>query len=220
MRRLSDRVVPLRKETLQDGVYQKLCELILEGGVAPGESVTVASLSEAFGVSPMPVREALTRLQAAGALTVVSGRTVGVPKLTRERLDDLKAVRLEVEALALAWATERRTPAFVADLRAVLQRLHEAERLRDARVYIAANHDLHFALYRHSGSPVLIGIIRNLWLQISPFFHLLRETGNFRISNRHHDEIVAAVEAGDGARAVAALRADIRDAYEVLSAVI
>jgi DNA-binding GntR family transcriptional regulator len=55
----------------------------------------------------MPVREALKRLTAANALTVVSGRSIGVPPITLQRLTDLRNVRLEIEGAATAWAAAR-----------------------------------------------------------------------------------------------------------------
>jgi DNA-binding GntR family transcriptional regulator len=58
--------------------------------------VTIQSLSDAFGVSTMPVREVLNRLVAEKALTVISGRSVGIPPLTIERLEDLQRVRVEI----------------------------------------------------------------------------------------------------------------------------
>lgn len=209
-------VTPLRKETLQDGVFRRLCGLILEGGIAPGQSITVASLAAAFDVSPMPVREALTRLTAIGALTVVSGRTIGIPKLTRERLDDLTRVRLEVESTAVRWASERSNAPFRADLAPILERLRLAERTADATLYVGANYDLHFRIYRQASSPVLVGMIEVLWLQISPYFHLLRESGNFHISNDRHEELFDALGVSDAGRAVNALQADINGAYGVL----
>lgn len=210
-------VTPLRKETLQDGVFRRLCGLILEGGIAPGQSITVASLAEAFDVSPMPVREALTRLTAIGALTVVSGRTIGIPKLTRERLDDLTRVRLEVESTAVRWASERSNPQFLAELAPILERLRLAERTADATLYVGANYDLHFRIYRQATSPVLVGMIEVLWLQVSPYFHLLRESGNFHISNDRHEELFDALGTLDAGHAVSALQADINGAYRVLS---
>ena len=55
---------PVPRTTIQDQVLGKLRELILNGGIEPGRTVTVQSLAEAFGVSAMPVREALQRLVA------------------------------------------------------------------------------------------------------------------------------------------------------------
>ena len=217
MSKIGDQVVPLRRETLQTGVYARLCDLILQGGIAPGESITVATLATAFGVSPMPVREALTRLTAAGALTVVSGRTIGVPKLTRERLDDLRRVRLEIETIAAEWAAGNTTADFTAELERRYGRLVESEDADDAKMYVEANYEFHFAVYRQSRSPTLFSIIESLWLQVSPFFHLLRESGNFRISNDHHAKLFRAMVDGDRASARAAIVSDIDDAYAILA---
>ena len=90
-------VVRVPRNTLQDHVYRQLCELILNGEIAPGQLVTIQGLADAFGVSAMPVREALQRLTAARVLTVISSRSIGVPPLSEERLLDLRRVRLEVE---------------------------------------------------------------------------------------------------------------------------
>ena len=100
------RVEPLDRETLQDRVYNQLASLILDGGISPGQLVTIQGLADAFGVSTMPVREALKRLSGASALTVVSGRSIGIPPLTLERLIDLRNVRLEIEGTAVAWAAQ------------------------------------------------------------------------------------------------------------------
>ena len=49
--------------TLQDHVFRQLCELILNGEISPGQLITIQALADAFGVSAMPVREALQRLK-------------------------------------------------------------------------------------------------------------------------------------------------------------
>jgi DNA-binding transcriptional MocR family regulator len=87
------RAAPVARDTLQERVYNRLASLILDGGIPPGRLVTIQSLAEAFGVSAMPVREALKRLTASNALTVVSGRSIGVPPITLERFRDLRNVR-------------------------------------------------------------------------------------------------------------------------------
>src|SRR5947209_1366860 len=90
---------PVVRGTLPGEIYRAIKELILYGGSAPGELVTIQSLADAFGVSAMPVREALQRLTAEKALTVVSGRSVGIPELDASRLRDLCRVRVEIETL-------------------------------------------------------------------------------------------------------------------------
>ena len=62
--------------------YRRICDLILDGGIAPGQVVTIQILAKAFGVSTMPVREALKRLTAGGALSLLTGRSIGIPRLS------------------------------------------------------------------------------------------------------------------------------------------
>lgn len=216
MSALSDRIIPAQKESLQDIVYRRLRELILEGGIVAGQSVTVASLAEAFDVSPMPVREALTRLTSIGALTVVSGRTIGVPKLTRERLDDLRNVRLEVEVIAAKWATLRCDAALINQLTGIMSQLDSAMENANGEVYVRANYDFHFAIYRHSNSPTLLTIIENLWLQVSPYFHLLRGAGNFRFAKQQHNLMYEYMKKKDSDKVCEALIADIDEAYKII----
>ncbi len=214
---LNAQVTPLRRETLQGSVFSRLCELILQGGIAPGEKIAVASLAKAFGVSPMPVREALTRLSAAGAVSVLSGRTIGIPELTRERLDDLRRVRLEVDTIAAEWAAERTDARFIKELETYFSKLLEAQNKNDTKLYIEANYGFHFCIYRQAQSPTLYGIMERLWLQVSPYLHLLRELGNFTISNRFHQQLFDALSAGDKRLARAAMRDDLNQAYESLT---
>ena len=92
---------PIQKDKLQKQVFNRLCTSLQQGEFTPGEAVPVARVSKAFGVSAMPVREALTRLHAVGVLANVSGRSVGVPILSKAELLDLRDVRLEVETTAV-----------------------------------------------------------------------------------------------------------------------
>ncbi|RVT85220.1 GntR family transcriptional regulator [Rhodobacteraceae bacterium CCMM004] len=209
-------VKPLKRETLQTQVHQSLCNLILEGELAPGESITVASIANALDVSPMPVREAISRLMAMGALTVVSGRSIGVPRLSLEELADLRRVRLEVEAVAVRWAVDNADDALVAALKHLLDEMEAAEQGGRVKDFIHANYDFHFTVYRHAKSPLILEMIGNIWLRMNPNFHLLQRHGHYRVSNRQHRALFDAIVARDVEGAVAALREDIDSAYEVI----
>ncbi|MGE0004264.1 MAG: GntR family transcriptional regulator [Parvibaculaceae bacterium] len=210
------RVVPLSRETLQERVYRRVCDLILDGEIAPGQLVTIQSLADAFGVSHMPVREALRRLTAAKALTVVSGRSIGIPPLNRASLNDLRNVRLEIEALAAIWAARRITDAELDGMEDLCRKLGQANAKGDARSFLRANHAFHFAIYRAARSETLLTIIENLWLQIGPYFNLLRGSGNYEVSNIHHQAIVDGLKARDERQVSESVRADIEAAYQVL----
>jgi DNA-binding GntR family transcriptional regulator len=210
------KVIPLSRETLQDRVYRRVCDLILDGEIAPGQLVTIQSLADAFGVSHMPVREALKRLSAANALTVVSGRSIGIPPLNRASLNDLRNVRLEIEGLAAVWATRNIGDEELDGIEEVYRKLGLAIDTGDVRGFLRANHAFHFAIYRAARSDGLFTVIENLWLQIGPYFNLLRGSGNYEVSNRHHQLVVQGLRARDETQVSGAIRADIESAYQVL----
>ncbi|MFC6487213.1 GntR family transcriptional regulator [Nitratireductor sp. GCM10026969] len=209
-------ITPLSRETLQDRVHRYITELILDGSIVPGETVTIQSLADAFGVSPMPVREALRRLTAANALTVVSGRSIGIPALSRARLTDLRNVRSAIEPIAAGWAAERIDADGLAVLRQHLDALESANAAGDVKAYLRANYTFHFAIYRAAGSENILKIIENLWLQISPYFNMLDDSGNYSTANEHHQAMFAALANRDAEAVQAAIRADIDAAFHIL----
>ena len=213
-------VVRLPRNTLQDHVYRQLCELILNGEIAPGQLVTIQALADAFGVSAMPVREALQRLTAARVLAVVSGRSIGVPPLSYERLSDLRRVRMEVESLAAVWGTPNIGNAEIERLQEFVTAMEEAVRSGDNKQYRRWNRAFHFGIYQAAQSDALLAIIETLWLQISPYFHLLHASGNYLKANEQHELMLAALRARDGVAVSLALRDDIDAAYSVLASLL
>ena len=205
---------PLKRENLPEIVFDRLCELILSGGLEPGRSVTVATLSEVLGVSPMPIREAMARLAHIGALTRQSGRSMGVPTLERKDLENLRNVRNVVETAALSWAIDNRTPKFIQSLEDRLSEMVQAEQASDNHSFIHCNFLFHFSIYEQADNPVSLEIIRNLWLRICPHFHLLNIRGHLQISNEIHFELLSAIKEGDKKRASEFLSNDINRAHQ------
>jgi DNA-binding GntR family transcriptional regulator len=209
-------VVPLNRETLQERVYRQVCDLILDGEIMPGQLVTIQAMADAFGVSHMPVREALKRLSTANALTVVSGRSIGIPQLTRERLMDLYDVRLEVEPLAGAWAAKRISAEELKILQVECRDLKKSGASDDMKSYLRANRAFHFSIYRAAKSESLLSIVENLWLQIGPYLNLLRGSENYTVSNKHHQKMIDCLREKDENGVRKAIRADIEAAYHAL----
>lgn len=212
--------LPVSRETVQDHVYRRMKELILNGDIEPGGTVTIQSLSDSFGVSAMPVREALHRLVAEKALTVVAGRSVGIPPVTVERLEDLQRVRVEIEGAAAEWAAQAISVEDLDHLSGLIEQMDVAETRRDRRKYVRANQAFHFTIYRASGSDTLLSIIELLWLQIGPYFNLLNATENWWVSNAEHKTIRDAMIRKDGAAARRALQTDIEAAAAALKSIL
>lgn len=211
---------PVARETVQDRVYRELRDMILNGELVPGQTLTIHGLAESFQVSTMPVREALRRLTAEQALTVLAGRSVGIPTLTRTRLEDLRRVRREIEGLAVSWAAERIGAAELGRMAELITRMQIAADQRDGRRYVPANHDFHFTIYRAADSAVLLSIIESLWLQIGPYFHVLHASDNWHAANMTHRNMLVALGRRDGAAAAAALAQDVDEAALALDGLI
>lgn len=219
-----EKVARISRVTLADRVYQDLTELLLAGQIAPGEKFTLRGLAEAIGTSSMPIREAVGRLSAEGALQVLPNRAIRVPIMTRERFVELRTIRIEIEGLAAEIAAGRATDAEIAGI-ARHQAAFEHESKKpdpDGAVALKANKELHFALYRAAAMPTLMQIIEGLWLQVGPVINFdLRASGR-RLhaveAHKHHARILEGMRSRDAAMARAALAADIESAAEFILA--
>src|ERR1051326_3114368 len=91
-------------------------QAIVSGELEPGTVLRQEQLSERFGVSRTPIREALRRLAALGLVSFVPNRGVRVRTLSRDELREAFLVRAELESLATAVAVPRMTEAALAAL--------------------------------------------------------------------------------------------------------
>lgn len=202
--------VRMSKSRLQDDVYERLRDLILTGEIAPGQLITVQALSEAFGVSAMPIREALQRLVAAQALTTISGRSIGIPPLTKERLLDLTRVRCVVEGSAAEWAVDHVTPAVLDRLEYLASEMTAAVADQHVKRFLRHNRQFHFTIYKLANSESAYSIIEGLWLQVAPYFHHLYKLDRYAKASTDHDQVLKALRSGDRKSAGDGIRADIQ----------
>lgn len=205
---------PIQKDKLHDQVYDRLCLMLRQGEFIPGETVPVARIADAFGISPMPVREALTRLLAKGVLTNVSGRSVGVPKPNEDNLADVRNVRLQVEGLAVEWSIKNNDEKLKKDLQILFDGMENAEEKNNSSSFIELNYKFHFRLYEQCRSPELLQIIDSLWLKVSPFLYHTQRDDRHKLSNDNHRAIIEAVSNNDVESAKSALIEDITRSYD------
>jgi DNA-binding GntR family transcriptional regulator len=197
-------------DNLQEQLYQKIREGLLAGRFQPGERLKIRDLAAQWGTSPMPVRAALQRLVAEGALEGEPQRSVRVPAMTRERYENIFQVRLGLEGLAVELATPRLQAADLALLRNCVARMDAAIEQRQVQDYLRANSQFHLHLYAACGNPVLLRSIESLWLQIGPFFNRLFTGADLSLRlNDFHEDAFAAIEAGDAKAARQAMEQDL-----------
>ena len=216
------RVLPVARETLHDRVYAELRRSLIHGVFTTGQMLRIQDLAERLQTSTMPVREALGRLVSENALEALPNRTIRVPVITRERLEDLARARVLIEGqvTALAMPNLRRS-----DFDRLRQLTTECEQAFDARTddnirtATELNHAFHDHIYRAAGSAVLIPVIESLWLQSGPYVHaaaFLHDEETDPAGTHHHWELIGALEAGDRDGAIAALTRDITRAFSLI----
>lgn len=198
-------------DNLQEQLYQRLREALLNGHFQPGERLKIRDLAARWGTSPMPVRAALQRLVAEGVLEAEPQRSVQVPAMTAQRYQDLFQVRLPLEGLAVELAVPRLDNAQLDHLQDCLTRMDSAIESRRIGDYLEANSQFHLGLYSACGNPELLRAIERLWLQIGPFFNRLFTDADLSLRlNDFHGDALQALRSGDGKAARQAIEQDLQ----------
>ncbi len=96
--------------TLNEEVYEELKQALISGKIAPGSTMTIRSLAQSFGISIMPVREALRRLVAEHVLVLLPNRSVALPVFTPERFHEITRIRTSLEGLAAEEGARHMSP--------------------------------------------------------------------------------------------------------------
>ncbi len=201
------------RETMASRVYTQLREAIMTGRFAPGQLLSLRSVAEAVGSSTMPVRAALTRLQAEGALIDGPGRALMVPPMTLELLEELRDVRVALEGAVAKRAASRMTRSHLASLQEIFDEMDAHVEAGDVAAYLRSNFRFHSAIYAHGASEITQATIQNLWMRIGPFLNLVApDIPHMRRSMAAHRHIVEALWRGDGEGARAGIEEDIGDA--------
>ncbi|GLS85948.1 GntR family transcriptional regulator [Cypionkella aquatica] len=215
-------LAPVGRDTVQDRVYQELRRALIGGLFAPGQVLTIRQLADALATSTMPVRDALGRLITEQALEAMPNRTIRVPPITLERIEDLLRTRVLLEGEAMSLAASRMTPQLLATIGVIMAEWEEMRQGGDPAAVdreVTLNHAFHFEIYRACGSTVLIPMIESLWLQSGPLtraaIYAFSEAGA-QDAARFHNDILSALHRGDGAAARAALVADISRPFAYL----
>ena len=215
-------ITPVPRETLHDRVYAELRRSLIHGVFVSGEMLRIQDLAQKLRTSTMPVREALARLVSEQALEALPNRSVRVPVITREKLEDLARARVLIEGEVTVRALPRLGADDFARLKQLTQECEATFRLRSEdsiRRATELNHAFHDHIYKAAGSPVLLPMIESLWLQSGPYVQaaaFLHDEARDPAGTHHHWELIAALERRDAEGAVEALTRDISRAFNLL----
>jgi DNA-binding GntR family transcriptional regulator len=195
---------PLLARTLSGAIVDRLRQDILGGAYAPGAQLKQDMLAAAFGVSRIPVREALLQLEAEGLVRIQPHRGAVVTPIAVEEIADVFDLRALLEVRLLRSSVPRLTADHVAEIRRIQRAFAAAISAGDAARWGRLNADFHLALYAAANQPRTLAIVAGL-LQVSERHTRLQLSGApaWRRAEAEHAELVALCAARDTEAAVA-----------------
>ncbi|MCP5072959.1 MAG: GntR family transcriptional regulator [Rhodobacteraceae bacterium] len=199
-------------------VYRKIRDKVLYGKLKPGQAVTIQGLVEELNVSMTPVREAIRRLTAEGALINQGNRRVSVPQMDAERFAELVFARKAIEPELARIAAQKSSNEAILHLTEIDQRINVAMDAGDVSGYMLENHQFHFTLYAQAGSAILLPLAETLWLRYGPLYRII--CGKYGTGNMvdMHEETLQALANRDGDATARAILKDIEQGFEIVRA--
>ena len=195
-------------------IVRSLRDDILNGVLAPGLQIRQEALAEQFGVSRVPVREALRQLETEGLVTTELHKGAFVSTRSLKELDEMLDIRIALELHALKLAIPNMTPAVVAKARKILDTYDRSEEPQEWR---DLNLSFHLTLYGACNRPRLVKMIEDVQLMNSHFMRTyISATVGRKSAQAEHHEIIDACATRDSHRALRLLEAHIEHTRSAL----
>jgi DNA-binding GntR family transcriptional regulator len=153
----------VRRVTAQDAALTALRADIVSGDLKPGDQIVQETLAERYGVSRVPLREALKMLESEGQVTYYPHRGYFVAELSVSGLLEVYRLRSLLEAEAIRRAVPAMSDDDVDAVAALLAAVDAAAMTTDVMGLTSANRRFHFAIFDASGMPRLTRLLQQLW---------------------------------------------------------
>lgn len=193
-----------------DWVFSQLRRAIVNGEFEPGAPLKHNELSKVFGVSLIPIREAIRKLEMEKLVESAPNRGAWVAPITAQEVHDVYSVRILLETHALRRSMPRLTGPEVDSMRDIYAQMLALGRRDDER-YPDLHRRLHFTLYERCESPWLLHMIETLWSHTERHRRLAARIVEFAtdLGSDLHGHIIDHVAAGDVDDAVESLERDL-----------
>ena len=194
-------------QTTSSAVTQLLRQSLDRGRWASGEALRQEEIAAEFGVSRVPVREALFQLQAEGLVQMVPNKGMYVRTPSEADLREWFRLRLLIESDLLAAAMPLHTPASLNRVETVQAALDKAQAVAD---WIAGDREFHEALYAPAQRPESMALVRRLRYLVDRFYFARMKPGS-RAQGWHeeHHALIRAVRRRDAKAACRVLQAHL-----------
>ena len=206
--------------SVQDAVFTELLRAIVSARIEPGEKIVAEKVARQMGVSRIPVREALGRLEAKGLVYTIQNRGTFAAELSMAAMDELLEIRLLNEKRAAELAARRRRDGAVRRLAEIHEKYVETwnGNNREGRLF-DLNRMFHFTLYREAGMPILLDVIAILWDRFSPYLYVFMDQKDVLSKQEDigfHEGMIEGMRRSDPEAVCRWLEADILDTKRLL----
>jgi DNA-binding GntR family transcriptional regulator len=189
---------------------------ILRGKLKSGQALRQDKIAARFGMSKIPVREALVQLKAEGLVVFFQNRGTFVSELSAAEAAEIYVMRIALEKAALERAIPHLTVAQMGEAAGILT---DIDREKDIARWAELNWHFHAALYAPASLPRLMGTIRNLHANIARYLLLYLAGMDYqKVSQAEHRELLEACRHGNVEQALTILDEHLRSASEHLVA--
>lgn len=194
--------MPEKYRTMQEIAHDAIRDGILTGRHAPGQRLIADDLAKELGVSRMPVREALHRLEVAGLVTIAPHRGAVVSELSETECIEIYHVRAVLDGLATRLATPNLSEADHARLTALLAEMEAGVEAKDPQRVLNVNREFHTLIWIAARAPRLRDLLENLYDASQRFRNMsVLIPGRLDQITHEHRLIVEALARGDAAAA-------------------
>ena len=205
----------LQTSSLTSVVQGELERMILSGELAPGTKLTEVALAARLGVSRGPLREAFRMLEEAGLVRTEKNRGVFVRALPVDEAIEIFDLRAAMEAFVGRRLAASITPPHLKEVRALVERMEQAVKAKDAAAYHRLNLQFHDRLVELAGNGRLTSTYRRLIKELSLFRRLnLNSAAQMPMSIGEHRQIVKAIAAGNAEAAARAMHDHVIDSKQ------
>ncbi len=202
---------------LHEEVAAYLRKAIASGALRPGQKLSETDISARLRVSRTPVREAFRRLHTEGFITSRPRRGATVTRLSARDLRDIYPILASLEALVTRLAMAHLSPADFERLRRLNRAMATEADRGDEAGFMRANADFHTLFYRRCRNARLQAMVHQMRDQTYRLrLFAVSVPGRMAEAVKEHDEIIAALEAGEGAAAERAVRLHIEQSMGLL----
>jgi DNA-binding GntR family transcriptional regulator len=205
------------RRTLHDELVGLLRNMIIEGELRPGSRIAEVRLCSRFGVSRTPLREALKVLSAEGLVRLLPNKGATVVRVTHKELEEVVPILGTLEALAGELACERIDKERLERIKSTHRQMVEHFQHGENRPYHELNRAVHEAIFEAADNKTLSETYNMLQARLSSLLLFSpKSPRQWAAAVDDHEQMLVALEAGDGAQFAQIARGHVRHRAEVM----